>query len=362
VSLLLLVSVAALYFPSQPFWQNDLGKLTPVPRELLLRDQLLRSELGTADLRYLFAVSAVDDAAARVRLEALDSQLKSLVRERVIKGYDHIANYVPSESRQLQRQRRLPSDGQLRQMLTGALAGLPFRTDVFDEFARDIESAKHLAPLTLADLRNTPLAARADMFVAHSDNGVTALITLVGVNQPEYLPKFAAAAGQDVLLLDLKSASEGLVAKQRVWILWSLALASVLLIAVIALALRDPRRVLRVLAPMALTTVFILAALRASGVSLSLFHLISLVLAAGLGLDYALFFEHTAHDPQEQRRTLHAVLVCAGSTLMVFALLTLSTLPVLRAMGTTVTLGVVSNFLLSLLITRDSPRRSHAEP
>jgi predicted exporter len=42
--------------------------------------------------------------------------------------------------------------------------------------------------------------------------------------------------------------------------------------------------------------------------------------------------------------------------------LTLSTLPVLRAMGTTVTLGVVSNFLLSLLITRDSPRRSHAEP
>jgi predicted exporter len=362
VSLLLVVSVAALYFAPQPFWQNDLSKLTPVPRELLMRDQALRVELGTADVRYLFAVSAVDDAAARVRLETLDSELKSLVSQHVVKGYDHIANYVPSESRQLQRQRRLPNESQLHQMLASALAGLPFRSDVFAAFAQDIESAKHLAPLTLADLHNTPLAARAEMFVSHSDNGVTALITLVGVTQPEYLAKFATAAGQDVMLLDLKSASEGLVAKQRVWILWSLGLASVLLIAVIAFALRDPRRVLRVLAPMTLTTLFILAALRGSGVSLSLFHLISLVLAAGLGLDYALFFEHTTHDPQEQRRTLHAVLVCAGSTLMVFALLTLSTLPVLRAIGTTVTLGVVSNFLLALLITRDSPRRSHAEP
>jgi predicted exporter len=241
-------------------------------------------------------------------------------------------------------------------MLAAALNGLPFRSDVFEEFAQDIERAKQLAPMTLADLRNTPLAARADMFVARSEVGITALITLSGVMRPQALPAFTTAAGSDVLLLDLKSASEGLVAKQRAWILWSLGLASLLLIAVITFALRSARRVVRVLAPMALTTIFILAALRGSGSSLSLFHLISLVLAAGLGLDYALFFEHTSHDPLEQRRTLHAVLVCAGSTLMVFALLTFSTLPVLRAIGTTVTLGVISNFILALLISRDNAR------
>jgi predicted exporter len=245
-------------------------------------------------------------------------------------------------------------------MLSASLADLPFRSDVFEAFVRDIEIAKQLPPLTLDDLRNTPLAARADMFVTRSAIGVTTLITLVGVNQPQALPRFVATAGPDVLLLDLKSASEGLVAKQRVWILWSLGLASGLLVVVIAFALRAVRRVVRVLAPMALTTVFILAALRGSGVSLSLFHLISLVLAAGLGLDYALFFEHTAHDAAEQRRTLHAVLVCAGSTLMVFALLMISSLPVLRAIGTTVTIGVISNFILALLITRDGSRDSSA--
>jgi predicted exporter len=103
---------------------------------------------------------------------------------------------------------------------------------------------------------------------------------------------------------------------------------------------------------MALTTLVVLAALHAGGVSLSLFHLIALVLAAGLGLDYALFFERAADDPAEQRRTLHAVLVCSLSTLMVFALLATSSLPVLRAIGVTVSVGVVGNFVLALLLTR----------
>ena len=85
---------------------------------------------------------------------------------------------------------------------------------------------------------------------------------------------------------------------------------------------------------------------------LNLFHLISLVLVAGLGLDYALFFEHAADDPAEQRRTLHAVLVCSLSTFAVFALLAASSVPVLRAIGLPVAIGVASNFLLALLLTR----------
>jgi predicted exporter len=130
----------------------------------------------------------------------------------------------------------------------------------------------------------------------------------------------------------------------------------VLLVIVVWVALRDRHRVWRVLAPMALTTLIILAVLRGTGVSLTLFHLIALVLAAGLGLDYALFFEHAEDNPLEQGRTLHALLVCALSTLMVFALLSLSTLPVLRAIGVTVTIGVIANFVLALLLTRPTPR------
>ena len=95
----------------------------------------------------------------------------------------------------------------------------------------------------------------------------------------------AQVAGQvpGTTLLDLKQASEDLVSRQRERILWCLAVAAMLLVIVVFVALRDALRVRRVLAPMALTTLIVVALLHATGVSLSLFHLIALVLAAGLG-------------------------------------------------------------------------------
>jgi len=142
------------------------------------------------------------------------------------------------------------------------------------------------------------------------------------------------------------------VAAYRERVLWALGLAAALLVIAVWVALRSPHRVWRVLAPMALTTVIILAVLRLCGVELTLFHLVALILAAGLGLDYALFFEHAGDDREEQLRTLHAVIVCSLMTLLVFVLLGLSSIPVLRAIGTTVALGVVANFVLGLLIAR----------
>ncbi len=94
---------------------------------------------------------------------------------------------------------------------------------------------------------------------------------------------------------------------------------------------------------------------------LTLFHLVALILAAGLGLDYALFFEHAGEDRDDQLRTLHALIVCSLMTLLVFFLLALSSIPVLRAIGVTVTIGVIGNFVLALLIARH-PIESTAGP
>src|SRR5690606_29381611 len=117
-------------------------------------------------------------------------------------------------------------------------------------------------------------------------------------------------------------------------------------------ALRDRRRVLRVLAPLALTPPLILAVMRACGVELNLFHLASLILAPGLGLDYALCLDHAGADRADQLRTVHAAIACSLTTLLVFGLLSLSSIPVLRAIGGTVALGVVFNFVLAVLVTR----------
>jgi predicted exporter len=344
--------VAVLLLSKQPLWENDLSTLTPLPLPLLERDQALRAELGTPDVRYLMAVAASDREQALQRLAQLQTVLDGWVQRGVIDSYDSAARYLPTREQQLQRQRKLPPADSLRAALQTALQGTPFRADAFEPFLADVERARALAPLNLAQLERTALGSSLEMLLLEREARVTALVTFTGVRDPQALREGAAALGSEVTLLDLKDASESLIARQRGQILWSLAVASLLMIGVVSLALRQRRRVYSVLAPMVLTTLLVLAILQLGGVSLSLFHLIALILAAGLGLDYALFFEHAADDPLEQRRTLHAVLVCSLSTLMVFALLSTSSLPVLRAIGITVTLGVISNFVLALLLTR----------
>src|SRR3546814_19870034 len=101
---------------------------------------------------------------------------------------------------------------------------------------------------------------------------------------------------------------------------------------------------------MALTTLLVLAVLRLCGVELTLFHLAALILAAGLGLYYALFFDHAGDDHADQLRTLHALHTCRLMKLLVFFLLALSSIPVLRALGRPVSLARLGTFVLALQV------------
>jgi len=351
-----LLCVGVLWLSPRPLWEDDLGGLTPVPRALIERDSALRRELGAPDVRHLLVIQDRDAQRVLAKTAGIGPQLDALVAAGALAGFDHAARYLPTIERQERRRAALPDPPELRASLEAAMRATPFRPGVFAPFLDDVERARHLPALGPGDLAGTPLEARVGGLLLERDGHWTGLVTLTGLRDPAALERLAATV-DGATLLDLKQASQDLVAHQRTRILWCLAGSAVLLVLVVGFALRDGARVRRVLAPMALTTLLVLGLLHAAGVSLNLFHLIALVLAAGLGLDYALFFERAADDPAEQRRTLHAVLVCTLSTLMVFALLALSSLPVLRAIGVTVAAGVVGNFVLALLLTRPPGRK-----
>lgn len=360
IAVLAALALALAWLAPGPFWQNDLAKLTPVPADALARDAQLRGELGAPDVRYVIALEAGDAEAALRGSERLLPALDRLRAQGAIAGYDLAARYLPSAATQRARQIKLPGAATLDAALASAVADSPFRADAFAGFAADVAAARSAPPLTAADLDGTPLAASVAGLLLQRPGHATALVSLNGLNDPAAVARIATAHGAQ--LLDLKQASESLVAAYRGRVLWALALAAVLLAATVWVALRSPRRVLRVLAPMALTTLLILAVLRGLGIELNLFHLVALILAAGLGLDYALFFDHAGDDYAEQLRTLHAVIVCSLTTLLVFALLALSSIPVLRAIGATVALGVAFNFVLALLIVREpASMQGHAD-
>jgi predicted exporter len=347
---LALVAAAVVALAPGDFWQNDLSTLTPVPEAAMDDDLRLRHALGAPDVRYVLTLAAADEEAALQASERLVPALDALVAQGALGGYDLAARTLPSMATQRTRQARLPAESDLRASLRQALAASPFREDAFEPFVADVAAARRAPPLRPADLDDTPLAARVSGLLLKGDERVTALVSLNGRVQAQAVA--AAARANGAQLVDLKQASESLVAAYRGRVLGALAVAALLLLVTVWIALRSPRRVWRVVVPMALTTLLILAVLRGFGVELTLFHLVALILAAGLGLDYALFFEHAGDDRAHQRRTLHAVLVCSATTLLVFCLLSFSTIPVLRAIGTTVALGVFGNFVLALLIAR----------
>ena len=352
--LLALAAVLAIVLVPGPMWQNNLATLAPIAPELIARDVGLRAALGAPDVRQMLVVEARDADAVLARGEALLPALDRLVADGAIAGYDLAARYLPSAATQRARQSRLPDRAALEAALAEALRDSAFRPDAFGAFVDEVAHARTLPPLTPDALSDTALGLRVTSLLLPRGDHAIGLVTLSSVRDASAV---ARIVGAGVSLLDLKSASESLIAAYRERILWSLAIAALLLAAVVAASLRRWSRVRRVLAPMALTTLLLVGGLHAAGVPLSLFHLVALVLAAGLGLDYALFFEHAADDPDEQRRTLHALLVCATSTLLVFALLATSSLPVLRAIGITVAAGVALNFFLALLLTRPAPAR-----
>ncbi len=354
---LVAASAAALGLVPGPFWHDDLGQLTPVPEALLLQYDTLRQQLGAPDVRYLMAVDAPTAEQVLLEEEHLSGELQALGARRAITGFDDAARYLPSASTQLRRRAALPEPAELRNSLDRALRGTDFQPAAFEPFLKDVARARQLPPLTLAALAGTPLELSVGSLLLERAGTWTGLVTFTEVRDPQALERLADSSRGTARLIDLKQASEDLIAKQRVRILWSIAAAAMLLVAVVVAALRSALRALRVLTPMALTTLVTVAVLHAAGVALNLFHLVSLVLAAGLGLDYGLFFERTLHDAEGRPRTLHALLVCATAACMVFAVLASSTLPVLRSIGVTVVLGVIGNFVLALLMIR----RSHAE-
>jgi predicted exporter len=85
---------------------------------------------------------------------------------------------------------------------------------------------------------------------------------------------------------------------------------------------------------------------------LNLFHLLSILLIVGVGVDYSLFFNRTAKDRQEWEKNSHGVMVGASSTLVAFGVLIFSEIPVMVAIGQTVAIGVCACFILALLFAK----------
>ena len=348
-----LLALLLLIARDPALWENDLAALSPVPRELLRLDQDLRTALGAPEVGHLIAVTAPDAETALRHSEAIAADLEDRKRAGLLAGYDGAMRYLPSAQTQQQRLASLPDPATLSANLNAALEGLPFKPGLFAPFLDAVAAARTAPPLRPEDLRGTLLGTRVNALLFPGERGWTALLPLSGVQDARALatglPQHQASRAY---YLDLRAETNRLVADFRDATLVRIAWGAALIVAVVWLGLRSWRRVVAALLPVGLALVFTVAALLALGERLSLFHLVALLLVLGVGVDYGLFFSRPGADPDSRRRTLHALLVCCGSALTVFGMLSLSALPALRAIGLTVSLGVAASFVAALIAAR----------
>lgn len=354
-AVLVAVLAAALFIALHrgPVWSDSLSSLSPLMESDQRLDQSLRSDIGAPDVRYMVIVSGRDREDALENSEAAGAQLDALVNSRSLAGYDTPARYLPSKKTQLARLAALPEPEKLRANLRQALAGMPFRADLFRPFLDDVAAARKRPPLTPDDLRGTNLGLQTASLLAQRSDGWIAILPLHGVT--DALPIRQALAKQDrhTVLLDLQRESDSLY---QTYVHEAVKLSSYGAIAIVLLLLanlRSLRRVTMVLLPLAAAVTITTAIVLASGQKLLIFHLIGLLLAVAVGSNYSLFFDRESrpgrHD-ESSGRTMLSLLVANISTIIAFGMLAFSGVPLLTAIGETVAIGAFLSLLFSAVL------------
>jgi predicted exporter len=362
------LAIGALYMQRDALWNRDLAALSPMPARAQERYAALRADLGAPDVSDFVVVSATDLQTVLRDCENIGTALDSLITDRSIGGFDSPARYLPSIATQAARRASLPDPETLRERLHAATAPLAVRAERLEPFIDDVAHARTSAPLTLADLKGTSFATGFDALMIHQHDKWIALLPLraaqatvapsAGAMQQVRSALEHAAPGQ-ALLLNLKGESDALYAS---YLSEALRLSGAGLAAIVVLlliTLRSPARVARVVAPLVLAVLAVTAALLLGGRSLTILHLIGMLLIVAVGSNYALFFDRNRADQHAGTAplTLASLLIANATTVVGFGVLAFSQVPVLAALGSTVAPGAFLALVFSAALSRAPPPR-----
>ncbi len=332
-----------------PGFERDLANLSPVPQASRDLDAELRREVGAPDVGQVVVVRAASAEAVLRREEAALPALDALRRDGAIGGAEIAARFLPSAATQLARRDALPAPDVLAARVAQASVGLPFSADAFAPFLRDVEAARAAPPLTLADVTPPLMAARLQPLLFARDGSWFGFVIPRDVSDPARLAAFARGV-PGATYVDIRGETNAMVAGYTAQAWRWLSLGGLAALAALAVGLRDALQVGRVLVALAGAGLVTVAVLALAGQRISLLHIVSLQLVAGVGLDYALFFARRQLDAEERARTLRTLVTCNAMTLLTFGLLAFCATPLLREIGSTVAIGALGAISFTFLL------------
>jgi predicted exporter len=343
-------------------WQAQLSSLSPVPKEALALDASLRADiLGGSDGGAFVVVQGPDAETTLQRAEAASARLETLVNAQRIAGFDSVTRFLPSLQTQQRRQAALPEAAALQAALLAATADGPLRAERLAPFVQAVVQARSL-PLATPELaRGTALAPLLDaLTLRHPDGRWTALLPLQPVTGAVDVASVRAALQglEQTQVLDIGGELGHMYSRYLGEARTQAALGGLGVLLVMAVVLRNGRRVLAVSQPLLLAVLLCLGGLALAQVPMGILHLVGLLLVVAVGSNYALFFDMLQHGGTADDDTLVSLLLANVTTVLGFGLLAGSDIQVLAAIGSVVAPG---SLLALVLAAAFAPRAGNSQ-
>lgn len=324
--------------------EDDVRSMQPVDARLLEQEEMIKSVFSEKrDAQYFIVEGvSVDDVLEKER--ALTNMLDHLISRRELEGYKAISHLYPDEASQkynfnLIRTRFFDSD-----LLGKLFFEIGMMDEQFDEINDEIKNLNFTVMSVDEWVNAVPGNLEMQWLGCESDK-CASLVFLSGIQNHDRLVDVAVQL-PGIHYVDTVATINNLLRDYRASASVFLVGATLVIYLFLSIFLGFIKALRIILIPI-VSFLLTVSALSLSGVVLSLFNILALLLVLGVGIDYAIF--HCLGKAEDKATSL-AVLLSVLTTLLAFGLLALSDTAVIRAFGQTVALGVFFAFILSPLV------------
>ncbi len=320
-------------------WQDDLSQLSPSVHALKEKDQQIRARMQSIEPGRFILIHAKNMEKALQISEKVCLKLESFKHTGDVSAF--YALYPWLASKQLQQQnsqlaRQLLTDD-VRQKWQQALEQAGLRSAFF---ARP--EVPKVAWLDLSAVLKSPAGRYISGQYVRSDDEVLLTIWL-GAHTPDVLKHAFShnAAVQYVSQKDMMNEMNGVYRSKAVI---SLSYGALVILLLLAWRYRSILASVQVLLPAIASVSFVVAAWVLLGYPLSILHLLGLLLAVAICVDYGIFFYE--NRTENMQVTYQAIVMSALTTIVAFFSLALAENPALQVLAWTIAPGVLLGFLL----------------
>ncbi|PIY51375.1 MAG: hypothetical protein COZ01_11415, partial [Zetaproteobacteria bacterium CG_4_10_14_0_8_um_filter_55_43] len=342
------VAVLLLGLPGMN-WQDDLGELSPSLEKMDEKDQRIRSHMQSIEPGRFVLIHADTMEKALQTNEAVLGALQKVKVDGKLEAYYSVYPWLASQSLQ-QRNIRAFSEQLSSNSMTlwhEAMEKAGMRSSrLADPAIPDI------APLRLQDVAGSP----AGRFIAgqHVTTDHESILTIWLGNHDANAVRSALSGMKQAEYVSQKDLINEMNAGYRNKAIEALSYGSILILLLLTLRYRSPATAIRAVAPAMLSTAIVLGCWGISGQPLGMLHLVGMLLAVSICVDYGIFF--VENRAENIRLTYQAIVASALTTIAAFSCLGLAENPVLQILAWTIAPGVFLGFFLCpLLLQKTAP-------